>query len=45
LIGFVVVAIIVSLFLIFGGGDRQQIKNINPETGEEIIPGQVPGGI
>jgi len=42
----VAVAIIVSLFLIFSGrGTRKVEKNINPITGEEIIPGQIPGQI
>lgn len=45
LIGFVVVVIIVSLVLVFGEGAREIERNINPETGEEVIPGQIPGGI
>jgi len=46
LIGFVAVAVVIVLFLIFGGGRKQQPeKNINSETGQEIIPGQVSGEI
>ena len=46
LLGFVVVMVVITLFLIFGGNNSSQIeRNINPETGREIIPGQVPDGI
>jgi hypothetical protein len=45
LLGFVIVAIVVSLVLVFGGRNKQVKININPETGLEIIPGQVPGEI
>jgi len=43
--GFVAVAIIISLFLIFNSGTQEVERNINPETGKEVIPGQIPGGI
>jgi hypothetical protein len=45
LLGFALIVIIVSLFLVFGGVNQQNKININPETGREIVPGQVPGGI
>ena len=41
LIGFVAVAIIISLFLIFSvGGETQITPGINSETGEEL-PGEI----
>lgn len=44
LLGFVILAIGVSLYLLFGG--RTQVSmNIDSITGKEIIPGQVPGQI
>ncbi|MCK5059857.1 MAG: hypothetical protein KAR00_01770 [Candidatus Pacebacteria bacterium] len=45
LLGVVVVVVATSLFLVCGGNTRQIERNINPETGKEIIPGQVPGEI
>ena len=43
--GFVALAIVVALVLIFNSETREVERNINPETGEEFIPGQIPGGI
>ncbi len=43
--GLATITIIAALFLVFGAGSRQVKKNINPETGTEIIPGQIPGEI
>ncbi|MFA5744897.1 MAG: hypothetical protein WC887_01655 [Candidatus Paceibacterota bacterium] len=45
LLGFSVLAIIVSVFLVFGGNGSAAPINVDPLTGMEIIPGQVPGGI
>lgn len=45
LVGFVVVAVAVSLFLIFGNNLQHVEKTIDPASGKEIIPGQIPGQI
>lgn len=45
LFGFVVIAFIITLFIIFNGGKNKVEKRINLETGQEILPGQVPGEI
>lgn len=40
-LGFIILAIIISLFLFFGGDEEAQITpGINPETGEEL-PGEI----
>ena len=45
LLGFAVLAIIISLFLVFSGNNQQNKINIDSKTGQEIIPGQIPGEI
>lgn len=45
LIAFIVVSCVITLFLFFGDSDSPVEKNIDPLTGQEILPGQVPGGI
>jgi hypothetical protein len=45
LLGFIMVIVTISLFLVFGGETQQIEKNINPLNGNEILPGQIPGQI
>ncbi|MFA5942428.1 MAG: hypothetical protein WC798_02030 [Candidatus Paceibacterota bacterium] len=45
LLGFAALAILVSLFLVFGGNGKQPGGSVDPETGRKVIPGQIPGTI
>ena len=42
-IGFIVITTLVSIYLFLGIGPVEVERNIDPTTGIEIIPGQVPG--
>ena len=45
LIGFIVLATLVSLYLFLGTGPVEIERNIDPITGTETIPGQISGEI